>query len=98
MTKNEAIRWLQLDIAMMKFDPSTGEDAYLNDDAKKTIEALDMAIDALRNEQKAEELLLKSDPDSVSNDDVVYRQLATILCSRIKCLSSSTDLRGERDE
>lgn len=47
MTNAEAIRWLQLDIDMMKFDPSTGEEAYLNDDAKKTIEALEMAIAAL---------------------------------------------------
>ena len=28
------------------------------------------------NEQKTEESLLKSDPDSVSNEDVVYRQAA----------------------
>lgn len=76
MTNAEAIRWLQLDIDMMKFDPFTGEDAYLNDDAKKTIEALDMAIEALGNKQKFDDSLLKSDPDSVSKGDVIYREAA----------------------
>lgn len=74
MTKQEAIRWLQLDIEMMKFDPTTGEEAYLNEDAKKTLEALDMAIAALSNEQKSDDSLLKSDPNSASKGDVIYRQ------------------------
>ena len=48
MTKQEAIQWIQLDIDMAKFDPTTGEDAYLNDDAKSVIEAQEMAISALK--------------------------------------------------
>lgn len=47
MTREEAIRWLKLDIEMKKFDPSTGQKAYLNDDAQKVIEAQEMAIKAL---------------------------------------------------
>ena len=48
MTREEAIKWVQLDIDMAKFDPTTGEDAYLNDDAKNVIEAQEMAISALK--------------------------------------------------
>ena len=50
MTPQEAINWIRLDIDMAKFDPSTGEEAYLNDDAKKVIEALELAIEALEKE------------------------------------------------
>ena len=48
MTRQEAIRWIQLDIDMAKFDPSTGEEANLNDDARKVIEAQEMAIEVLK--------------------------------------------------
>ena len=50
MTREDAIRWLKLDIDMTKFDPSTGQEAYLNDDAQKVIEAQEMAIQALSAE------------------------------------------------
>ena len=50
MTPQEAINWIRLDIEMAKFDPSTGEEAYLNDDAKKVIEALELAIEALEKQ------------------------------------------------
>lgn len=52
MTNEEAINWIRLDIDMTKFDPSTGEEAYLNDEAKKVIEALEMAIEALKKVEK----------------------------------------------
>lgn len=50
MTKQEAINWLQLDMNMMKFDPSTGKETYLNNDARKVIEAMEEAIKALREQ------------------------------------------------
>lgn len=50
MTNNEAAKWIQLYIDLAKFDPTTGEAAYLNDDDKKTIEAMEMAINALTAE------------------------------------------------
>lgn len=50
MTPQDAINWIRLDIDMAKFDPDTGEEAYLNDDAKKVIEALELAIEALKKE------------------------------------------------
>lgn len=55
MTREEAIKWIRLDIDMAKFDPSTGEDAYLNDDAKKVIEAQKMAIKALEQPDPCED-------------------------------------------
>jgi tRNA(Ile2) C34 agmatinyltransferase TiaS len=50
MTNEEAINWIRLDIEMAKFDPSTGEEAYLNEDAKKVIEAQEKAIEALKKQ------------------------------------------------
>ena len=47
MIREDAIKWIRLDIDMAKFDPSTGEEAYLNDDARHVIEAQEMAIKAL---------------------------------------------------
>jgi hypothetical protein len=47
MTNNEAAKWIQLYIDLAKIDPTTGEAAYLNYDAIKTIEAMEMAINAL---------------------------------------------------
>lgn len=67
MTNAEAITMLKRMQEPEAWEPQITEEAF---------NALDMAITALRNEQKAEESLLKSDPDSVSNDDVVYRQAA----------------------
>lgn len=48
MTVEEAINWIRFDIEMAKFNPSTGEAAYLNEDAKKVIEAQEMAIEILK--------------------------------------------------
>ena len=47
MTNNEAAKWIQLYIDLARLDPTTGEAAYLNDDDRKTIEAMEMAINAL---------------------------------------------------
>ena len=49
MTNEEAINWLRLDISMMKFDPDTGEEAYLNDYARNVMHAEEMAIEALKD-------------------------------------------------
>jgi hypothetical protein len=47
MTNNEAAKWIQLYIDLAKLDQFTYEAAYLNDDNKKTIEAMEMAINVL---------------------------------------------------
>ena len=52
MTAQEAIKWIRLDIEMAKFDPNTGEEAYLNEDAKNVIEAQEMAIKALEKQKQ----------------------------------------------
>ena len=48
MTKKEAVKWLTMDIALKKFDPSTGQEAYLNEEERRVIEAQELAIEALR--------------------------------------------------
>ena len=53
MTNNEAAKWIQLYIDLAKIDPTTGEEAYLNEDDRKTLEAMEMAIDALTCNQLA---------------------------------------------
>lgn len=47
MTNNEAAKWIQLYIDLAKIDPTTGEEAYLNEDDRKTLEAMEIARDAL---------------------------------------------------
>lgn len=47
MTPQEAIEQLKYDRAMCLFNPSTGEEEPMNDDCKKTAEALELAIEAL---------------------------------------------------
>lgn len=53
MTNNEAAKWIQLYIDLAKIDPTTGEEAYLNEDDRKTLEAMEMAIDAITCNQLA---------------------------------------------
>ena len=57
MKIDEAIKWLQLDIDMMKFDPTTGEDAYLNADARKVLEAKETALKVMKNVIESENLI-----------------------------------------
>lgn len=51
MSPQEAINWIRLDIEMAKFDPTTGEEAYLNDDAKNVIMAQEIAIKCLEESE-----------------------------------------------
>ena len=57
MTNNEAAKWIQLYIDLAKIDPTTGEAAYLNEDARKTLEAMGMAVDALISKQDADDTI-----------------------------------------
>lgn len=65
MTNNEAARWIQLYIGLAKFDPSTGEEAYLNEDDRKTLEAMEIARDAL---------ICMDDKKMHDTDDLISRQ------------------------
>ena len=47
MTPQEAIKQLEYDRGMCLFNPSTGEEEPMNDDCRKTAEALGSAIEAL---------------------------------------------------
>lgn len=52
MTAEEAIQWLRRDIDMMKLDPITGKEAFLNEDDKHLLAAKEMAIEALTEQPK----------------------------------------------
>ena len=78
MTNNEAAKWIQLYIDLAKFDPTTGEAAYLNDNDKKTIEAMEMAIAALEKEAWKEEHPVSPllDLQPCKQDDLISRAAA----------------------
>ena len=50
MTIDEAITQLKMDRDLCNFNPMTGEEEPMNEDCRKTAEALDMAIKALEQE------------------------------------------------
>ena len=50
MTREEAISQLKMDRDLCNFDPMTGEEAPMNEDCRKSAEALDMAIKALEQQ------------------------------------------------
>ena len=82
MTNEEAVKWLQFDLEMMKFDPNTGGESYLDKDAQKVAEALDMAIDALQKQvtgklETAEESDLVQNHAKKSKLDLISRLEAT---------------------
>ena len=61
MTLDEAIAQLKMDRDLCNFNPMTGEEEPMNEDCRKSVEALDMAIEALSQE---------------SSEDVISRQAA----------------------
>lgn len=64
MTNNEAAKWIQLYIDLANIDPTTGEEAYLNEDARKTLEAMGMAVDALIGKQAAADRIIDGLPSA----------------------------------
>ena len=52
MTLDEAIAQLKLDRDLCNFNPMTGEEEPMNEDCRKSAEALDIAIKALEQESK----------------------------------------------
>ena len=52
MTREEAIARLKLDRDLCNFNPMTGEEEPMNEDCRKSAEALDMAIKALGQKPK----------------------------------------------
>ena len=50
MTREEAIAQLKMDRDLANFNPMTGEEEPMNEDCRKSVEALDMAIKALEQQ------------------------------------------------
>ena len=63
MTREEAIAQLKMDRNLCNFNPMTGEEEPMNEDCRKSVVALDMAIDALQQEPSE---------DCVSRQAVLY--------------------------
>ena len=57
MTREEAIAQLKMDRDLANFNPMTGEEEPMNEDCRKSVEALDMAIKALEQLLEAQEIL-----------------------------------------
>ena len=50
MTREEAIAQLKMDRDLCNFNPMTGKEEPMNEDCKNSVEALDMAIEALEQQ------------------------------------------------
>ena len=50
MTPKEAIKQLEMDRELCRFNPMTGECEPMNEDCRKTADALDIAIEALEKQ------------------------------------------------
>lgn len=50
ITPEEAIKWLEYDKAMCLFNPMTGEEKPMNEDCRKSAEADELAIEALKKQ------------------------------------------------
>ena len=55
MTREEAINQLRYDMAMCNFNPTTGEEYFVNDDCRKDYEALSIAIKSLEAWEKIDD-------------------------------------------
>lgn len=54
MTREEAIAQLKMDRDLCNFNPMTGEEEPMNEDCRKSAEALDAAIKALEQEPRVD--------------------------------------------
>lgn len=54
MTREEAIKQLKMDRDLANFNPMTGEETPMNEDCRKSIQALDIAIKILTQLEKQE--------------------------------------------
>lgn len=80
MTRQEAIELLKLDRDMANFNPITGEKMPMNEYNAKSVEALDMAIEALEQEPKRGKLIAIDD----THDQCME-------CGAIFCITSSDE-------
>lgn len=58
MTTQEAIKQLEYDRGMCLFNPSTGEEEPMNDDCRKSAEALEIAIEALKRDVPVKPIMM----------------------------------------
>ena len=68
MTREEAIAQLKMDRDLCNFNPMTGEEEPMNEDCRKSAEALDMAIKALER-QSEDAISRKAVVEYIKNSD-----------------------------
>ena len=101
MTEKEAIARLKLDRNLCNFNPITGEEEPMNEDCRKSAEALDIAIKALDQVAKLRELrknLAEKERfyANESNDNTLYSNgLADAYCT-VNALID--EILGDREE
>lgn len=64
MTREEAIAQLKMDRDLANFNPMTGEEEPMNEDCRKSVEALDMAIKALE-QQPCEDAISRAEAEAI---------------------------------
>ena len=70
MTREEAIAQLKMDRDLANFNPMTGEEEPMNEDCRKSVEALDMAIKALE-QQPCEDAISRADVEQTVEDNIL---------------------------
>ena len=88
MTREEAIAQLKMDRDLANFNPMTGEEEPMNEDCRKSVEALDMAIKALEQQPCEDTISRQAAIDACHNyedgkdayayGDVVEKRLKTL--------------------
>ena len=110
MTREEAIARLKLDRDLCNFNPMTGEEEPMNEDCRKSAEALDIAIKVLEQEPCEDAISRKSVLDMatiIETDDYSGNEVMEVVdTDDIKALPSVTSapkkgkwiFRGNYDE
>ena len=101
MTEKEAIARLKLDRDLCNFNPMTGEEEPMNEDCRKSAEALDIAIKALDQVAKLRELRknLEEKERFYEKEPYDHTQYSNGLADAYYTINESIDeILGDREE
>lgn len=95
MTIEEAIAQLKMDRDLCNFNPMTGEEEPMNEDCRKSAEALDMAIKALEQEP-CEDAVSRQEVEKITWEESSYSDALNVLTEvrdKVRALPSVTPTR-----
>ena len=112
MTREEAIAQLKMDRDLCNFNPMTGEEEPMNEDCRKSADALDIAIKALEQEPVLDKIKDEieteygqcdiceyfEDYDYEENDISEYRPIGNIADVLQIIDKYKADMRGDKSE